>query len=69
MTYSTPDIAQKAQNKALATAERLIKQGFAPKIEVSSGVYQIKSADNMNLTLTILECDDGKLQTHWAIPR
>lgn len=70
MAYSTPAIAQKAQEKALAAAKRLIIQGFAPKIEISEGgAYQVKSADSVNLTLTIWEPEDGRLQTTWTIPR
>ena len=70
MAYSTPAIAQQAQAKAFATAERLVNQGFAPKIEISpGGAYQVKSADNVNLTLTIWEPEVGRLQTTWTIPR
>ena len=70
MAYSTPAMAQQAQAKAMATAQRLVNQGFAPKIEISQGgAYQVKSADSVNLTLTIWEPEVGRLQTTWTIPR
>ena len=70
MAYSTPAIAQQAQDKALAAAQRLILQGFAPKIELTpGGAYQVQSADSVNLTLTIWEPEDGRLQLTWNIPR
>ena len=70
MAYSSPLIAQRAQEKAVATAQRLVNQGFAPKIEISpGGAYQVKSADKVNLTLTVWEPEDGRLQVTWTIPR
>ena len=70
MAYSTPAIAQQAQDKALAAAQRLILQGFAPKIELTpGGAYQVQSADSVNLTLTVWEPENGRLQVSWTIPR
>jgi len=70
MAYSSLVMAQKAQEKATAAAKRLIVQGFAPKIELSpGGAYQVKSADSVNLTLTVWEPEEGQLQVSWSIPR
>ena len=70
MAYSSLAMAQQAQEKAMAAAQRLIVQGFAPKIELSpGGAYQVKSADSVNLTLTIWEPEIGRLQVCWTIPR
>jgi hypothetical protein len=64
----------KAEAKAKSAAHRLHLQGMKPLIGISpdgkyKGHYQVKSGDSSNLTLTVVEQENGELTTHWDIPR
>ena len=74
MAYSSEQKASEAEAKAKSAAHRLQIQGMEPLIGISpagkyKGHYQVKSNDSSNLTLTVVEKDDGGLTTLWDIPR